>query len=223
MYYSQHKWYSALLLSMCILLFIVLFTSGCATIQPNPNNPIARVAVLPMINNSNDIDGPVFVRGAVNNMIAGRFYETVPLEKIDESLKDKMGITLGGQLDFSNPGAGAPSPQQIGELLEVDGVFYGTLIEFKQIITGVYNKRKVKAKLKLVNAKTGEVVWENEAEHSNSEFNLSLSSAAEAAMKKVVGTAIDKSLKLNPLAAETNTMASKLTGTLPPGPVIRGR
>lgn len=169
------------------VLFTLVFLLGCATLPPaNPNNPVAVVAVLPMVNNTNDLDGPVFVRTAVNEMVPDRYYETISIEQIDQVLKDSMGITLGGQLDFTNPGTGAPSPQEIGKLLGVDGLFYGTLVEFKQVITGFYNSKKVKARFKLINAKTGEIMWENEAEESRSEVNLSISGAAEAAIKKVV-------------------------------------
>jgi hypothetical protein len=41
------------------------------------------------------------------------------------------------------------TPQQIGETLEVDGILYGTLMDFDETTTGVYNVRKVRAVFKL--------------------------------------------------------------------------
>ncbi|MBI4689161.1 MAG: DUF799 family lipoprotein [Nitrospirae bacterium] len=194
--------------------------AGCATLPPpDTKNPVKLVAVLPMVNNTNDLDGPVFVREAFDKIVPARFYETMPFENIDEALRDKMGITLGGQLDCSNPGAGAPSPQEVGKLLGVDGLFYGTLIEFKQLITGFYNNRKVKAKFKLVNVKTGEVIWENEAAESSSDFNITPLAAIKAAATTVAESAIKKALKVNPLGKETNAVVSKLKKTIPSGPV----
>ncbi|MBI5050599.1 MAG: DUF799 family lipoprotein [Nitrospirae bacterium] len=200
----------------------LFFTSGCITTPPpNPNNPLANTAVLPMVNNTNDLDGPMFVRTAFNQIVLKRHYETMPLAQIDGILKDKMGITLGGQLDFTNPGAGAPLPQEIGKLLGVDYLFYGTLIEFKQIIIGVYNKTQVKVKFKLINARTGEVMWEQEAEEGRSEINTSVSDATESAIKKFTGTALTKAFKANPLKPETNAVVLKLMKTLPSGYVIK--
>jgi hypothetical protein len=220
--WNQHRTYIKPLLLLLTLLFILALTSGCVSIQANPNNPIARVAMLPVINNTNNLDGPVFIRRDLNAMVGSWFYETMPLEKIDEALRDKYSITLGGQLDFTNPGAGAPSPQELGELLGVDGLFYTTLIDFNQVIIGVYNKRKVKANSKLVNARTGEVIWQNEAEQSKSEVNLSVSGALQSVIQTVAATAIQKALKVNPLDAETKAVVSKLSKTMPTGPSMTG-
>ncbi|MDP2168035.1 MAG: DUF799 family lipoprotein [Thermodesulfovibrionales bacterium] len=202
------------------VLFALFFAVGCVSLPPpNPYNPVAKVAVLMMMSQSNDLDGPVFVRRDFNRAVPSRYYETIDLEQIDQVLNEKMGVTLGGQLDYTNPGAGAPTPQQVGETLGADGLFYGNLIEFKQLITGIYNKRQVKAKFWLVNAKSGEVMWEQEAEHATSEMNLSVSGALQAIAKKAIETSITKAFKANPLQQETNMVVERLRKTIPSGPV----
>jgi hypothetical protein len=52
------------------------------------------------------------------------------------------------------------TPQKIGEVLGVEGLLYGTLMDFDETSTGVLNVKKVRAKFKLVNAMTGQTVWE---------------------------------------------------------------
>lgn len=206
---------------LLLIILPVFFLAGCVALlpPPNPNNPVARVAVLPMANNTNNLDGPVFVRETFNTMVPSRYYETIDLKQIDEVLNHEFGVTLGEQLDFTNPGAGAPLPNKVGEALMVDALFYGTLIEFNQVITGIYNKRQVKAKFKLINYKTGEVMWEDEKTHSTQDFQLSLRGALEAVAKEVVTTAVAKAVKVNPLPNETNIVVKMLMQTIPSGPV----
>ncbi len=203
-----------------IVLFFLVFVSGCVTLPPpDPNNPVAKVAVLPMVNETADMDGCTFVRVAFNDIVPSRYYEVMPLDQTDQMLKEKLGITLGGQLDFANPGAGAPSPQEVAKHLGVDGLFYGTVMDFQHLITGFYNKRKVKVKFKLINAKNGDVMWEKEDEVYNQEFNLSLKGAIQAIGQKALEGAVNTALRVNPLQQETNQVVYKLQATIPSGPV----
>jgi hypothetical protein len=213
------KWVSLSALTFMVL-FLLFFITGCVTLPPpDPNNPVAKVAVLPMANETADMDGCTFVRVAFNQIVPSRYYEAIPLDQTDQLLREKMGITLGGQLDFTNPGIGAPSPQEVAKQLGVDGLFYGTVMDFQHLITGFYNKKKVKVKFKLINAKNGDVMWEKEDEVYNQEFNLSLSGAIQAVAHKAVEGAVNTALRVNPLQAETNQVVYKLRATIPSGPV----
>jgi len=209
--------------ALLVIAFIVVVaaTTGCIAPlpPPDPNNPIAKVAVLPMNNKTNDMEGPNWVRAAFVQMVPSRYYMVVSSAAVDQTLKDQMGVTIGGQLDFTNPGAGAPTPQKVGEVLGVDGLFYGTLEDFQNLITGFYNKRKVSATFKLVNAKTGQVVWEKTEEASQSDVQLSVSGALDAVKMKVAGAVINKALRANPLPVQTNQVISQFQRQIPSGPV----
>lgn len=139
-----------------LLLFSVLWISGCTIPRPrvpaNPANPIKTVAVLPMINNTNDVEAPEKVREMFGAKIPERCYINKPIQETNQVLKDELGITLGSQLDMTNP-------QELGKKLGVDGVIYGTLFNFEEKTTGVLNIRRVRAGFKLVDVKTGQVVW----------------------------------------------------------------
>lgn len=121
-------------------------------VPPNPGNPIYTVAVLPMYNATNDVDGPVMVRELVEKRIHNWQYSVKPLNESDQILRDSLGLTLGSQLEDV-------TPKQLGEALGVDGVLYGYLIDFDQTTTGVLNVRRVRAGFKLVDTKTGKAVW----------------------------------------------------------------
>jgi len=82
-------------------------------------------------------------------------FEVVPMEQIDDTLKDKFGITDGGQL----PSA---TPQKLGLELGANGLLYGDLEEFNYINIGFFQNRIVEARYWLVDAATGDKLWEDE-------------------------------------------------------------
>ncbi|MDO8446376.1 MAG: DUF799 family lipoprotein [Deltaproteobacteria bacterium] len=119
----------------------------------NFNNPIKRVVLLPMRNDTNDVGGPDVVRSKMEAVLRDRGYNVKPVKESDQILRDQMGINLGGQLDMT-------TPQKLGEVLGVEGVFYGTLMDFEDTTAGVYNVKKVRAKFKFINTMTGDTIWE---------------------------------------------------------------
>lgn len=146
------------LISMGLIL-LGISLSGCSlpttarTIPSDPSNPVYTVAVLPMYNATNDVSAPQMVRELADKHVQGRgHYSVKPLSEVNQTLRDQMGITLGSQMDMT-------TPQQLGTTLGVDGVLYGYLLNFDDMTMGVYNERKVRAGFKLVDTKTGTVVW----------------------------------------------------------------
>ncbi|MFY9271168.1 MAG: GNA1162 family protein [Candidatus Manganitrophaceae bacterium] len=137
---------------------VVLFQlNGCAGLhQPiipvNSSNPIRTIAILPMLNNTDDVEGPKMARVLFHEKIQNYHYDVKPLKETDEILNLQMGISLGKQLDLT-------TAQKLGETLGVDGVFYGYLINFDEVTTGIYNSHEVRMGWKLVNTKTGEIAW----------------------------------------------------------------
>ncbi|HXY53126.1 MAG TPA: GNA1162 family protein [Nitrospirota bacterium] len=139
-------------------LFVFSLLAGCAPPRQVPRyydaaNPLKRVAVLPMKNDTLDVEGPNIVRKKIVAALVNKSYNVVDINESDQVLRDRMGINLGGQLDMT-------TPQKLGEVLGVDGVLYGTLMDFDETTTGVIDVKKVRAKFKLVNTLTGQAVWE---------------------------------------------------------------
>lgn len=134
----------------------VLWFGGCAIPRPmmpaNPANSIKTVAVLPMLNNTNDVEGPERVRAIFVEHLPERCYFVKPVQETNQILKDEFGVTLGSQLDMTNP-------KELGQKLGVDAVIYGGLFNFEEKTTGVLNIRKARGGFKLIDAKTGAVVW----------------------------------------------------------------
>ncbi|WP_447972340.1 GNA1162 family protein [Nitrospira sp. Kam-Ns4a] len=138
-----------------LILLVSLAVSACTqAIRADPSNPIKTVAVLPLVNHSENLDGPVYVRELIAAELDRHQYAVKPIAEVDRILKDEMGVTLGKQLDMA-------TAQKLGETLGVDGVLYGSLDEFNHLMTGVYNEKRVRVRAKLVNCKTGQTVWKN--------------------------------------------------------------
>ena len=197
----------------CILFAIIIIGLSCAHVpRNNPANPIRTVAVLPMVNNTSDMDGPELVRKGFYKLVRNRYYEVMGIPQIDQILRGIMGITLGGQLGLTNA-------RKLGEELDVDGVVFGELLDFNYTITGFYNSKVVRAKFKLVSTKTGDTVWEREEKVQKSEVVFSSKGAMEALKGNLGSKMISKIVKVSPLKNEINEMIYKFYRSFPPGPV----
>jgi len=211
------------LLMLMVGVSLVLGACGKKLPPPDPKNPIAKIAVLPLRNNTDHLYAPDWIRQAFNDAVPRRYYSATPLSSVDQQLKEKIGLSLGAQLDIDNPTPVTPTPQQIGAALGVDGLFYGSLDTFSNFVTGVYNKYKIKVRFKLVNAKTGAVVWERVVEEADSETNLSAMAALKSAKGKIMEVAADHIKEIpreNPLPEPTAKLIEKLVSSpIPSGPV----
>lgn len=152
------------MLFLCLVLSLLSF--GCAGRRPaavlSPNfyaKASPRVAVLPFENQSVDMLAPGQLQGLVTAGLQLRGYNPAPPAMVQQRLRD-IGITDGGQL----PGF---TPQKLGETLQVDGLFYGTVENFVFQNVGFILRKAVQLRLKLVLASTGETLWEDFGEASN--------------------------------------------------------
>ncbi len=121
-------------------------------IAPNAANPIRTVAVLPLVNQTNDVEGPDYVREEMILRLQALHYAVQPAAQTDQLLRDRMGITLGRQLDLA-------TTRQLADALGADGLMYGVLDDFNTTIAGVLTEKKVRARFALVQAADGAPVW----------------------------------------------------------------
>jgi hypothetical protein len=135
---------------------VTLIVAACAVPRPplpfDASNPLRRVAVLPMKNDTTDVDGPEVLRKKMVLALERRSYLVQDLKETDQILRDRLGITLGGQLEMT-------TAQEVGKTLGVEGLLYGTLMDFDELTTGAINVKKVRGKFKLLNAMTGQTMW----------------------------------------------------------------
>jgi hypothetical protein len=188
------------------VVLLVSFLTSCAIPHPplphDANNPLKRVAVLPMKNDTNDVDGPEMMRKKMIEALERRSYVVKDVKETDQILRDRMGITLGGQLDMT-------TAQKIGETLGVEGLLYGTLMDFDELTTGAINVKKVRGKFKLVNTATGQPVWAR-ALGIRSEMRMEGNAGAAAALASRAVDARDKEAPW--ITIESTSTGSKKLG-----------
>lgn len=139
--------------------FLAALLPACTTIPArtaDKTNQIKTVAVLPLINNTNNVDGPAKLQAHLTAGMYERYYDVVEADEVNQKLKDQMGVTLGAQLDMAKP-------DLLCKTLNADGLLYGALDDYISKPTGVYTIKRVRARTKLVDCKTGAVVWKGGA------------------------------------------------------------
>ena len=139
----------------CSSLLLVVLLPACASIPArtvDANNSIKTVAVLPFINNTNNVEGPAKMQFHFTAGLYERYYDVVEPDEVNQKLKDQMGVTLGAQLDMAKP-------DLLCKSFNVDGLLYGSVDDYISKPTGVYTIKRVRARAKLVDCKTGQTVW----------------------------------------------------------------
>lgn len=143
---------------LMMIFLLTVFLAGCAGMPmaptADPTNPIKRLAMLPIQNDTTDVEAPAFVREKLATAFQRRFYTVQPLEETDRILRDQLGITLGGQL-------GMATVAQLREVLQVEGLLYGTLMDYSETTTGLVNQRKVRGTFRVVETSNESVFWQN--------------------------------------------------------------
>ena len=111
-----------------------------------------KIAVLPFANETVDFDASPVFRYAVQGFLAHKGYQLLPTDQVNAVLKEQ-GISEGGQLS-------AFTPRELGEFLGADLLLYGTVTEFNTKYALIYSSIQVQGRFKLVQARTGNKIWE---------------------------------------------------------------
>jgi len=117
--------------------------------------PPKKIAVLPLTNDTNNVQGPAIFRNNLVPVLEQNGYKFLYNHDVDQILRDNFGITAGGQLQS------APS-REIGDALGVEALIYGNVIQYRDYLYALDRYIMIRINLKLVNAQTGSVIWENE-------------------------------------------------------------
>ncbi len=135
---------------------IFLLLSACATpltevAQDFKSLRPTRIAVLPVKNETADMDAPIVFRILAQAELADKGYALTDFSQMDEALREK-GIEEAGMID-------ALTPQEVGEAVGADGLLYIT-------VSGYGRQAAVHLKLDgnfiLVDSKTGQKLWFSE-------------------------------------------------------------
>lgn len=167
---------------------------------------LRKVALLPIANETNDLDGPIYIRKLLQQKLSESGYDLVPMADVDAKLLEK-GFTDGGQLK-------ATTPEKLGEWTGSDTLFYPVLEDFSYLNVGFYWQRRVKVSGRLVDAKTGEKLWEAERSWATRDLVTDQKNAKQQFAVQMAAKAIEKMTHV-PLQAESRIAVDQLLNTLP--------
>jgi hypothetical protein len=146
---------------LAVLACIAAITSGCATTMP-PYDYTAfercrprSIVVIPPNNNSVAVNAPYMYLSTITRPLAEKGYYVFPVFMIDYFLKEN-GLPTPEEMN------GIPL-DKIGEHIGADAVLYITIEEWGQKYQVIQSVTKVRATLKLVDVKTGALLWDASA------------------------------------------------------------
>lgn len=192
-----------------LALLVAGLVTGCASPKVYVSGQYAvplPVALMPVANETTDLDGPPFVRQLLFDTLSARGMTLVPMADVDEKLK-AQGFTDGGQL-------GAATAKQLGEWTGAKGIFYTNLINFNYMNLGYYWQRKVTVLGRLVRAEDGEKLWEAERTWMTLNIVTKHDEAAGQFLGQLGTQALEKTMHV-PLQPEARIAVKRLIDTLP--------
>ncbi|MBI2071307.1 MAG: DUF799 family lipoprotein [Elusimicrobia bacterium] len=227
------------ILAMTGLLF------ACAGIKPIylatdlrfPQN----AAVLPLGNQTNDMKAPEMIRPLIEQALRQKGYAIFTQAETDERLRKLLGVTDGGQLrvlfeglNAQNPSAamdegsrGSISMKKLSDALPVDTVFYGEVVDFGITNLGFYREKRVHLAFKMVDLKTGNLLWIDQAKIKERNVATSVDEAKSSFKKGLLekaaySTGVNEKTKglsaawlRNPLKELSEKAVRRVMATLP--------
>ncbi|MFH1725505.1 MAG: GNA1162 family protein [Elusimicrobiota bacterium] len=166
----------------------------------------AGVAVLPFGNETVSMRGPELLRKMVSERVSAFGYRSPGLEEVDRLLRE-IGITDGGQL-------GAVAPDKVGRTLGVDGLLYGNVEDFVYQNVGFFRRQLVRLRLKLVDAASGERLWEGVGAGEDGQLVVNSKDAGRSFIEGMVEQAAEKAAG-TPLRRESQGAVDELFKKFP--------
>lgn len=127
-------------------------------------HPPRSIAVLPVLNETVNLKAPEAFRPVLFNRLTQKGYEIPKGAIIDQKLQER-DIREAGQIN-------AVTPKELGEILGTDALLYSTITEFSTTFLLVYASMTVGARFWLVDAKSGEKLWESDHEVKEKKLGL---------------------------------------------------
>ncbi len=147
------------------LLCFTLMSIGCATTQPYDYSAFEQskprsIVIIPPNNNSIEVNAPYIYLSTLTRPLAEKGYYVFPVSVIDHFLKEN-GLPTPAEMN------GIPL-DKIGEHIGADAVLYISIEDWGQKYQVIQSETRIQAKLRLVDVKTGELLWHATAAARNS-------------------------------------------------------
>lgn len=187
----------------CLTLVAMALMTGCATPQPyNYDALIAAeprsIVVLPPTNNTVEVDAPYVYLSTISRPLAEKGYYVFPVAVIDNFMKEN----------------GLPTPAEMNQVpldklyenIGADAVLYVDIQQWGQKYQVLSSKAIVEAHMKLVDARTGDLLWDatsSAVQQSDSGGAGIVGMLINALASQIAGSISDPTAKLAKVANNT--------------------
>jgi hypothetical protein len=206
------------ILKVAVLFFVSLIV-GCANVETKPydyaafraSNP-RSIVVIPPLNNSIEADAPYKYLSTITKPLAEKGYYVFPVAVIDQFLKQN-GLPTPAEMN-------TVKLDKIDQFIGADAALYITIEDWGQKYQVMNSAAVVKASLRLVDVKTGNLIWDGKAQavHAPDNSNAGLAGMLIGALvNQVIGSVVDHTPEL---ASQANTLVVNSKQGLLNGPYL---
>ncbi|MHB8845028.1 MAG: DUF799 domain-containing protein [Nitrospirota bacterium] len=149
------------------ILAIMLALAGCVPPQPDIDYTAYRAAnprsilVLPPLNNSPDVRAPYSFLSTVTEPLAEAGYYVFPVALVDQTFREN-GLSDPGEIH-------QVPPQKLREIFGADATLYITVTQYGSVYLLLGSEVRVTASARLVDNRSGQLLWQGRATASDSE------------------------------------------------------
>ncbi len=215
------------ILKLAALVVPAILSVGCATQTVTPydysafeaSNP-RSILVLPPVNNSPDVSATFSVYGQVTNPLAEAGYYVLPVAVVNETFKQN-GLTNAS--DIHNV-----DPKKLQEIFGADAALYVTITQYGSSYNVISSVVTVAAEAKLVDLKTGTLLWNNKVvvvDNGNQGGGSIAEALIKAAVTQILNSTLDRAYSVAAVANARLLSGGLVNGLLygPRSPNFKGR
>jgi len=202
------------------VLSIVALLSACAQPAQRPDYTAFKksqprsILVLPPVNETNDVTATYGMLSQMTLPLAEAGYYVVPVAVMDETFKQN-GLTNAAEIQGT-------SPAKLREIFGADAALYSKVTKYGSVYQIVDSTTVVAASAKLVDLKTGDVLWQGDGRATGKEIGNNVNVGAfgivgvlvQAAVKQVAHSLSDEGHDVAALTSNRLLSAGPPTGLL---------
>ncbi len=182
------------------ILFVSIFLHGCVTQIPYDYSALLAsqprsILVIPPRNNTVEVDAEYTFLSTISRPLAEKGYYVFPVSVVDFLFKEN-GLQTSEEMN-------SVPLDKLDQVLAPDAVLYITIDDWGQKYQLISSTSVVNARMKLVDVKTGDILWAAKAyaERSSGDGGGGLSGALAAAIvEQVLGSINDQTPELSRVA-----------------------
>jgi hypothetical protein len=194
---------------------VSILAAGCATNQRLDYTEYKQIRphsilVLPPLNNTPDVGATYSMLSQVTHPLAESGYYVFPVTLIDETFKQN-GLTAPGDIH-------AVAPAKLQEIFGADAALYVSISKYGTTYNVISSESVVSASAKLVDLKTGKILWQGSASASSDEGRSNSGGLAatliSAIINQIASNVMDVSHRIAGVTSERLLSAGHPNGIL---------